>query len=65
MGVRVTWIHRKLCVAAWDGFHVYVSSKLKQFCSFKKHYTMTNLALVGNSKRILYAAIGAPGSTQC
>ena len=51
------------CVGAWDGFHVYVSSKLKQFYSFKKRYTMTNLALVGNNKKILCAAIGAPGST--
>ena len=34
------------CIGAWDGFHVYVSFKLKQFCNFKKPYTMTNLALV-------------------
>ena len=39
------------------------TSKLKQFYRFKKRYAMTNLALVGNNKRILYAAIGAPGST--
>ena len=37
------------CVGTWDGFHVYVSFKLKQFCNFKKSYTMTNLALVGNN----------------
>ena len=51
------------CVGAWDGFHVYVSSKLKQSYSFEKRYTMTNLALIGNNTGILYAAIGAPGST--
>ena len=28
------------CVSAWDGFHVYVSSKLKSFYSFKKRYSM-------------------------
>ena len=26
------------CVGAWDGFHAYVSSKLKSFYSFKKRY---------------------------
>ena len=51
------------CVGAWDGFHVYVSSKIKSFFSFKKRYSMSNLALVGCNKRILYAAVGAPGST--
>ena len=51
------------CVSAWDGFHVYVSSKLKQSYSFKKHYTITNLALVGKNNRILYAAIEILGST--
>ena len=28
------------CVGAWDGFHVYVSSKLKQSYSFEKRYTI-------------------------
>ena len=51
------------CVGAWDGFHVYVSSKLKTFYSFKKRYTMSSLGLVGYNKRFLYAAVGAPGST--
>ena len=32
-----------LCVGAWDGFHVYVSSKLKSFYSFKKRYSMSKL----------------------
>ena len=52
------------CVGAWDGFHVYVCSKLKSYLSFKRRYTVSNLALVGYNKRILYAAVGAPGGTQ-
>ena len=51
------------CVGAWDGFHVYISSKLKNFFSFKKRYTMTKMGLIGYNKRFLYAAVGAPGST--
>ena len=51
------------CVGAWDGFHVYISSKLKHFYSFKKRYTMSSLGLVGYNKSFLYAAVGAPGST--
>ena len=49
------------CVAAWDGFHVYVCSKLKNFFSFKKRYSTNNLGLVGYNKRFLNAVIGAPG----
>ena len=45
------------CAGAWDGFHVYVSSKLKSYFSFKKRYSMSNLALVGCNKRILYAVV--------
>ena len=48
---------------AWDGFHVYISSKLKSYFSFKKRYAMTNLDLISYNKRFLYAAMGAPGST--
>ena len=51
------------CVSAWDGFHVYVSSKLKSFYSFKKRYSMQNLGLIGYNKRFLYCGVGAPGST--
>ena len=51
------------CVDAWDGFHVYKSSKLKSFYSFKKRYSMSNLGLVGYNKRFLYCGVGAPGST--
>ena len=51
------------CVGAWDGFHVYVCSKLKSYFSFKKRYTVSNLALVGYNKQIFYVAVDAPGST--
>ena len=51
------------CVGAWDGFHAYVSSKLKSYFSFKKRYSMSNLGLVSYNKKFLYCAIGAPGST--
>ena len=51
------------CVGAWGGFHVYVNSNPKNYFSFKKRYSMTNLGLVGFNKRFLYAAVGAPGST--
>ena len=50
-------------VGAWDGFHVYISTKLKSYFSFKKRYSMSNLALVGYNKRILSCSVGAPGST--
>ena len=51
------------CVGAWDGFHVYINSQLKNHFSFKERYSMTNLGLIGYNKRFLYAAVGAPGST--
>ena len=51
------------CVGAWDGFHVYINSQLKNHFSFKERYSMTNLDLIGYNKRFLYAAVGAPGST--
>ena len=50
------------CVAAWDGFHVYISSNLKNFFSFKKRYSVTNMGLIGHNKRFLWAGVGAPGS---
>jgi hypothetical protein len=50
------------CVGAWDGFHVYISSNLKNFYSFKKRYSITNMGLVGANKRFLWAGVGAPGS---
>ena len=36
--------------------------KLKLYFSFQKRYTVSNLALVGYNKQILYAAAGAPES---
>ena len=50
------------CFAAWDGIHVYVSSKLKNYFSFKKRYIVINLGLLGQNMRFLYAGVGAPGS---
>ena len=50
------------CVGTWDGFHVYISSNLKNFYSFKKRYSITNMGLVGANKRFLWAGVGAPGS---
>lgn len=51
------------CVGAWDGFHVYVSTKLKNFFSFKKRYSVSSMGFIGANKRFLWAAVGAPGST--
>ena len=51
------------CVGAWDGFHVYVTTELKNFYSYKKRYSITNMALVAHNKRFMFAAVGAPGST--
>ena len=50
-------------VGVWDGFHILVNSQLKANFSFKKKYTVNNLALTSYNKRFLYAAVGAPGST--
>ena len=35
------------CVRAWDGFHVHVSTKLKNYYSFKNRYTIIRMGLVG------------------
>ena len=51
------------CVGAWDGFHVYVSSKFNSFYGFKKRCSMSNLRLVEYNKRFLYCGVGAPTST--
>ena len=44
----------------WDGFHVYVETKLKSYYSFKKRYSMSNMGLVGYNKRFLNASVSAP-----
>ena len=51
------------CVGAWDGFHVYISTKLKNYFSFKKRYSVSSMGFIGSNKRFLWAAVGAPGST--
>ena len=51
------------CVGAWDGFHIYINSQLKNYFSFKKRYSMTDLGLICYNKHFLYAAVNAPGST--
>ena len=50
------------CVGAWDGFHVYVNCHLKNFFSFKKRYSVTNMGLMAANKRFLWAGVGAPES---
>ena len=50
-------------MVAWDGFHVYVISKLKSYFSFKIRCSMSILRLVSYKKKFLYFAVGAPGST--
>ena len=51
------------CGGEWDGFHVYIESKLKSYFNLKKRYSMSNMGLVSYNRRFLYAAVGAPGST--
>ena len=51
------------CIGAGDAFHVYVSTKLKDFYGFKKWYTIPNMGLIGHNKRVLAATVNALGST--
>ena len=51
------------CVGAWNGFHVNVATRLKNYFSFKNKYTVMNMGLVGFNKRFLHLTTGAPGST--
>ena len=50
------------CVGAWDGFHVYINCHLKNFFSFKKRYSVTNMGFIASNKRFLWAGVGVPGS---
>ena len=50
------------CVGASDGFHVYISSKLKKYFSYEKRYSISNMGLVGFNKRFLYAIVVASSS---
>ena len=52
-----------LRVGAWDGFHVHVSTHLKNYYSFKNRYTITDMGLIGYNKRFLALTAVAPGST--
>ena len=54
--------YKSPCIGAWDGFHVYVCSKLKTQYNFKHRYSISNMVLVG-CKRFLNLTIGALGST--
>jgi hypothetical protein len=51
------------CVGAWDGFHVYISTKLKNYFSFKKRYSVSCMGFIASNKKFFWAAVGAPGST--
>ena len=51
------------CIGAWDGFHVYVCSKLKNHYNFKHRHSISNMGLVWYNKRFLNLTFGAPGST--
>ena len=31
------------CKGTWDGFHVYINSQLKNYFTFKKRYSITNV----------------------
>ena len=49
-------------MGGWDGFHVYINCHLKNYFSFKKRYSVTNMGLIASNKRFLWAGVGAPGS---
>ena len=43
--------------------HVYVSTQLKNFYSYKRRYSVTNMAFIGYMKRFMWSDVGARGST--
>ena len=51
------------CIGAWDGFHVYVCSKLKNHYNFKHRCWISNMGLVGYNKCFLNLTVEAPGNT--
>ena len=51
-------------LGVWDGFHVYISSKMKIFYNFKHRNAVSNMGLVGYNKRFLDLAVGAPALHQ-
>lgn len=50
-----------LYVGAWDSFCVYVSTTLKNFYSYKKRYSISNMGFIGYNMRFLWAAVDAQG----
>ena len=66
MGNRGPWISWKLWILMYwrmEWLLCLYQFKIKRFFSFKKRCIMTNLGLVCYNEKILYAAVGAPGST--
>ena len=47
------------CAGPWDGFHVHVGWRLKNYFSFKSKYMITSMDLITHNKRLLHLA-GAP-----
>ena len=48
------------CVGPWDGFHVFVSTKLNNFYSFKKRYSVTIMDL---NVALSFSVISSSGSS--
>lgn len=46
---------------AWDEFHVYVSTKVENFYSYKKRYSVRKMGFIGYN---MWAAVGVPGPTR-
>ena len=51
------------CAGALDGYHIYTTTKFKQYHSFKKRCSVLNMGLVSYNKRFLHPPVEAPGST--
>ena len=50
-------------IGAWEGFRVYVCSKVKNHYNFKHRYPISNIGLVEYNERFLNLTVGDPGST--
>ena len=48
------------CVGVWDGFHVHVACRLKNYSSFKNKYTVTSMGLIAHNKRFFHLITSAP-----
>ena len=51
-----------LCVDVWDGFHVHVATRLRNYCSFKNKYTVTSMVIIDYDKLSLHLTTAAPGT---